>query len=156
MPHVTTLRRLAAMSLAEIAGRGKQETAKVIEALAGPRRDDVRALLGRSAPAFADSGALVDMLRNEAPKRFFAGVENPAGIANDFPIHRDAVVAAADKSMAGRFDLLGFESLSFGDPIDWQRDPVSGRRAPSVHWSRVDALDASTVGDSKVIWELNR
>lgn len=66
------------------------------------------------------------------------------------------VVGRADKILAGRFDLLGFEELSFGDPVDWQLDPVSGRRTPDVHWSRVDPLDASSVGDHKVVWELSR
>ena len=28
--------------------------------------------------------------------------------------------------------------------------------APRVHWSRLDPLDPATVGDSKVVWELNR
>jgi hypothetical protein len=40
--------------------------------------------------------------------------------------------------------------------VDWHLDPVAGKRAPTVHWSRVDPLDRSTVGDSKVTWELNR
>jgi hypothetical protein len=43
-----------------------------------------------------------------------------------------------------------------GDNIDWHRDAVSGNRAPLVHWSRINPLDADAVGDSKVTWELNR
>jgi hypothetical protein len=73
-----------------------------------------------------------------------------------FPSERDRIIAAADDALAGRFDLLGYRGLSFGDPIDWHLDPVSSRRSPRVHWSRVDALDPATVGDSKVVWELNR
>ena len=52
-----------------------------------------------------------------------------------------AIVDAADSIVAGRFDLLGYRGLGFGDPIDWHLDPVNGRRAPLVHWSRIDALD---------------
>jgi hypothetical protein len=63
---------------------------------------------------------------------------------------------AAERIMSGRFDLLGYKDLDFGDPIDWHLDPVSGRRAPRVHWSRIDPLDAQRVGDVKVTWELNR
>jgi hypothetical protein len=66
------------------------------------------------------------------------------------------VIVAADRACRGTFDLLGYRDLHFGDPIDWSLDPVSGRRAPAVHWSRIDPLDGQTVGDSKVIWELNR
>jgi hypothetical protein len=40
--------------------------------------------------------------------------------------------------------------------VDWHLDPVSSRRAPLVHWSRLDPLDSQIVGDSKVVWELNR
>src|SRR4029077_4331145 len=67
-----------------------------------------------------------------------------------------SVLIAAYHASHGRFDLLGYKALDFGDPIDWHLDPVAGRRAPQVHWSVLDPLDASQVGDSKVIWELNR
>ncbi len=58
--------------------------------------------------------------------------------------------------LSGRFDLLGYQHLSFGDPIDWHLDPVHGRRAPRLHWSAIDPLDPALVGDSKVVWELSR
>jgi hypothetical protein len=73
-----------------------------------------------------------------------------------WPEHARAIVERADDAAAGRFHLLGHASLSFGDPIDWQLDPIAGLRAPLVHWSRVPYLDASVVGDHKVVWELNR
>lgn len=66
------------------------------------------------------------------------------------------IIARADCVCAGRFDLLGYRDLSFGEPIDWHLDAVSGRRSPLVHWSRLDPLDGTVVGDSKVVWELNR
>ena len=46
--------------------------------------------------------------------------------------------------------------LQLDDPIDWHRDLVSGKQAPQVHWSEIDPLDPEKVGDSKVVWELNR
>src|SRR4029077_14684511 len=30
------------------------------------------------------------------------------------------------------------------------------RRSPLLHWSQIDPLDPALVGDSKVVWELNR
>jgi hypothetical protein len=66
------------------------------------------------------------------------------------------LIAGADRALDGRFDLLGYGGLSFGRPVDWHADPVSGRRAPFVHWARLNPLDHATVGDSKVVWELNR
>ena len=62
----------------------------------------------------------------------------------------------AERLHSGRFDLLGFNGLDFGTPVDWHLDPVHQRRAPLVHWSRVPYLDPDAVGDHKVIWELNR
>ncbi len=72
------------------------------------------------------------------------------------PAERDAVLGQADGILEGRFDLLGYARLEFGSPVDWHLDPVSGRRAPLHHWSRVRYLDHDVVGDHKVIWELNR
>lgn len=62
----------------------------------------------------------------------------------------------ADRAVDGVFDLLGHEQVSFGEPIDWHLDPSSGTRAPMRHWSRIDYLDPATVGDYKLLWELNR
>lgn len=65
-------------------------------------------------------------------------------------------VAHAQRVKDGRFDLLGFDGLDFGTPVDWSWDPVNELRAPSVHWTRVPYLDPSIVGDHKIVWELNR
>lgn len=62
----------------------------------------------------------------------------------------------AEAARVGRFDLLGYRGLSFGQPIDWQRDPLRDKRAPAAHWSRVPYLDVAVVGDHKLVWELNR
>jgi hypothetical protein len=83
-------------------------------------------------------------------------------IAAQFPGVRDEARSQAEAILAGRYRLLGYRNLSFesasvsGEPsIDWHRDPVHDRRAPSLHWSRVPFLDPS-VGDHKIVWELNR
>jgi hypothetical protein len=72
------------------------------------------------------------------------------------PESRAAIVAGADNVRAGRFDLLGYHGLWFGDPIDWRLDPVSGRRSPLAHWTVIDPMDGAVVGDPKVVWELSR
>ena len=66
------------------------------------------------------------------------------------------LIERASSIVDGRFSLLGFEDLSFGEPIDWQREPISGKRAPDLHWSQLNFLDRDVVGDKKIIWELNR
>lgn len=66
------------------------------------------------------------------------------------------LIARAERIVADRFDVLGYEGLSYGSPVDWQRDPVSGRAAERVHYSHVPYLDSERVGDHKVTWEVNR
>jgi hypothetical protein len=67
-----------------------------------------------------------------------------------------ALLEQAGRIVSGRFDLLGFRELDFGSPPDWHLEPVSHKRAPRAHWSRIDYLNASVVGDKKITWELNR
>ena len=47
------------------------------------------------------------------------------------PRHNE-LIAKADRIISGKFDLLGFKDLSFGDPIDWHFEPISGKRIPLV------------------------
>ncbi|MGZ4203619.1 MAG: alginate lyase family protein, partial [Thermoleophilaceae bacterium] len=137
-----SLARLRRMSTAEIVFRGRQEAFKWLE----------RSPLARRNGHLPAAGAL-------DRERFFPGPTDPASaelVRERDPAAAAAVVAWAARARAGSFDLLGYEGLSFGDPLDWQLDPVSGVRAPLVHWSRLDVLDRGQVGDSKVQWELGR
>jgi uncharacterized heparinase superfamily protein len=98
----------------------------------------------------------------QRPSRF---VLNPAGrpaIAAAaralFPSAPQSAARTATAVVEHRYDLLGFENLSFErdrSPVDWHFDPVHDRRAPAVFWSRVPYLDPRC-GDHKIIWELNR
>jgi len=75
-----------------------------------------------------------------------------------FPSATREAVRRAGLVLSGKYDLLGYKELTFGnaeDVVDWHLDPVSGRRPPFKFWSRVPYLDPK-VGDHKVIWELNR
>lgn len=69
---------------------------------------------------------------------------------------REQIIARADRIMAGSFDVLGLTGLSYGLPVNWQLDPLSGRSAPLVHFTRVPYLDTDVVGDHKLTWEVNR
>ena len=148
--------RIASMSAAEIAERGRQETRKLLDRWGAPvvRRPPA----GRPA-ARQDGHRLLAAFRESIGRRFFAGAADgrtPALLAERMPAARHRTIADADALCAGRFDLLGYRGLRFGDPIDWRLDPVSGRRSPLEHWSRLDPLDPDEVGDAKVVWELNR
>lgn len=92
--------------------------------------------------------------------RFFHGFENleksVAELRSRWPETAQRIVEQADRICEGRFDLLGFTNVSFGDPIDWHFEPFSGKRVPLLHWSKLDYLDAGVAGDKKIVWELNR
>ena len=107
-----------------------------------------------------DPGALLARFRARAGAGFFAGPADPAATARlvraRAPEHAAETVAFAERVLAGRFDLLGYQGLDFGKPVDWHCDPVARKRAPLVPWSRVPYLDRKKVGDHKVVWELNR
>ncbi len=146
-------RRLLRMHLDEVAHRGRQALYKHLDRLAaGSRAAD-----GRSSHR-ASVWALDDVAERGAGS-FFAGVEDPrtrALLARRFPQERATTLRLADGVCRSRFDLLGYRGLSFGDPVDWHLDPISGKHAPLEHWSRLDPLDAEQYGDVKVVWELNR
>ena len=138
------------MGPGEISSRARHELSKWIDRRADPRRS---ALQGSTATE------LVERCLEGAPTRFFAGASDSRVqevLHGRFPDTGPRIIEAADRLLQKRFDLLGYRDLSFGDPIDWHLDPVARRRAPLLHWSRLDPLDAEMVGDSKVVWELNR
>ncbi len=137
------------MGFAEISCRARHEVSKWVDRRADPRRRTFEGSIS----------AEVDSWVNEMVPRFFAGPGDPripALMHERLPDSVHRIVAAADCALEKRFDLLGYRDLSFGDPIDWHLDPVAKRRAPIVHWTLLDPLDATIVGDSKVVWELNR
>jgi hypothetical protein len=152
---VKRLKRIASMSLAEIGHRGRQQGSKWLDRWrpdAEPR--DARAVLRRHAPRL-DPRAVVDAVKDTFDRRFFRGTDARATARHD-AAYIDEITREADRLLTGRFDLLGHRDLSFGDPIDWHRDPVWHRRSPDTHWSLIDVLDPAVVGDSKIVWELNR
>ena len=164
----TVLRKLRGRSASELRARGLQVANTWLERLGlsgevGEPNDArfwrrLSPEMRRTIPA-GDAGGLLAAFR-AGPNRFFAAFDDSqatvAELRRRWPRAEREIVARADAICAGVFDLLGYDRLSFGSPIDWHRDPVAGRVAPRVHWSRIDYLDPTLVGDHKVIWELNR
>jgi Heparinase II/III-like protein/Heparinase II/III N-terminus len=150
------LRRLAQMPLPELAGRCQQEVCKRIDRLNASETFEWRRVIQEQNREFADPASVSLVLHERMPARFFAGASDASSIGAAFPEHRRQITNAAGELVQGRFSLLGYRGLWFGNPIDWHLDPVWARRSPREHWSRLDPLDAETVGDSKVVWELNR
>ena len=90
---------------------------------------------------------------------FFAPGQLPVLLSllrDRLPQQAEQIIQRAEKICRHRFDLLGYEDLDYGDEIDWHCDRVHDKRAPRKPWFKVHYLDFSEVGDSKIIWELNR
>src|SRR5262249_34478801 len=150
-----TVSRLLRLGPSEVIGRGRLEVSKRLDRLrlAHGASHDAGVVFGhlartRELDAIARDAqnggrpAAVDRLfewwRAAGARSFFEGAvhpDTPAVLDHDMGEARTQVLAAADAICRGEFDLLGYRSLRFGDPIDWHLDPVSGRRAPLCHWS---------------------
>jgi len=72
------------------------------------------------------------------------------------PREADAIIREADAICRHQFPLLGYEKLDYGPVIDWHFDPVHRKHSPLKPWFKINFLDFQTVGDHKIIWELNR
>ena len=139
------------MPVHEVVARGRQEASKWLTRLADGNRPVTLPARGATA--------LQDHVRERVSTQFFEGAATAEATARRIERIADSgqrIISIADAICRGRFDLLGYRGLDFGDPVDWHLDPISGRRAPLVHWSRLDPLDTALLGDSKVVWELNR
>jgi hypothetical protein len=88
-----------------------------------------------SAGRPAEPTALLAHAHAHAP-RFLGAFDDPAATVAALrarcPGDEAEVLARAERVLAGRFDLMGHRGLSYGDPIDWQCDPLAGTRAPMV------------------------
>ena len=174
--RINQLKRLRGKGFREIADRGRQEFAKLNERVLGASSAELSdsQLFVEIDPASRNGNGegsvrlILDRIRSSTvspnrssiPLPFFASLSNRetmcAIIKQRFAADREALLDSAERAIAGRFDLLGFGDLSFGDPIDWHLDPTTGKRTSLVHWSKIDYLDSNIAGDKKVIWELNR
>jgi hypothetical protein len=104
---------------------------------------------------------LLSHFRARGGPRLFPSFDRPAETVDALrrrigPSGVRACVEKAEQILEGRFDLLGFEGLSFGCPIAWRSEPLSGKQTPRTHWSRIDYLNPEVSGDKKITWELNR
>lgn len=110
--------------------------------------------------ASAIAALIIDRIRNSGVQTFFPSLAHRADInvlmASRFADQRKAIINRAERILSGKFDLLGFTGLKFGNPVDWHLEPVSGKRTPLVHWSKINFLNPEVAGDKKITWELNR
>lgn len=170
--RLAQLEKLRGKSPRELRVRGAQELAKLNERVFGTAELSDDALFRRIDPHSRNGNAegsamlILERIRSSTVGasttglRFFPALASrdqvSSIIKHRFPEERRALLERAERAIKGRFDLLGFDDLSFGDPIDWRLEPTSGKRSPLVHWSKINYLEPAVAGDKKVTWELNR
>jgi len=155
------------MSLDEIVGRTQQEVFKLADRILISQRKEMSdgRLFREFKPAFRYGGG--GGTTNFLQRRWQDGIgiflfqlsdrHRLLEITSDrFADERLAIISAAQKVIAGKFDLLGYTDLEFGNPVDWHLDPTTWERAPLVHWSEINPVGPIGKGDLKVIWEINR
>jgi hypothetical protein len=164
LSSLSRLSKLRSMSAAEVLHRIRYA------ALISRERRDYRA--GRLASPDRLEHALIDRLlgsqwerkliasRIEHRHRFFRSVGEPDVLrslfATTFSHERAQTLDHAAKARRQQFEFFGAEFECPGK-IDWQADPVSGRRWPATYHAdcRVHGGDVG-FGDVKYVWELSR
>lgn len=166
---LTKLRKLKGRSATELRVRGAQALATYAERSGLSRQARVPSDAGllrlldasQFSSATLSARSLLEHFRSRTRPRFFASFADRDETVREFRRRfgqraEEAIVERAERIIEGRFHLLGFQDLAFGNPPDWHLEPVAGKRTPLVHWSRIDYLDAEVAGDKKIVWELNR
>jgi hypothetical protein len=164
---IDTLRKLKGRSLKEIRVRSEQALSARTEQIG----------LSGKLPTVEEFADLIDKshFNNENPSpeqllaafnqngkdTFFQSFANKEKTLETFRRRFGGVASAsvldrAERILEGRFDLLGYQNLDFGEPVEWHYEPVAGKRAPLKHWKQFDELSTRETGDKKIIWELNR
>jgi heparinase II/III-like protein len=148
------LAKIRKFSVDELQVRGAQKLAAFAERRGWSSLNSLPSDKSFQALVKFDPEAFLAHFRSRAQPRFFPGFDDQQQVVAALRDH-DLLRRCAD-IIEGKFDLLGLKGLDFANPIDWHFEPISGKRSPLVHWSRVEELDAAKSGDKKIIWELNR
>src|SRR5438046_2176000 len=161
MQHMSSgfaqLKRLRGKSIKELRVRGRQELSKLGERLFGLSEGEMsdRTFLGYIKPdnvlgsVEATAASIVDRVytstnsdADSIHQPFLPSVRRRKERGNimrrRFQREQQDIIDRAESAIRGRFDLLGFKDLSFGDPPDWLLEPISSKRASLVHWSKIN------------------
>ena len=65
----------------------------------------------------------------------------------------DRLLAAADRILAGQWDVFALRGTTLGFPPDWNVDPLTKKRSPMSFGKTIDYRDERVVGNSKYLWE---
>jgi hypothetical protein len=147
-----TLSRFRGRSFAELRERGRQALSARLERLqladgrANQRRTSRAPRLDLSAERwFASFAAMRE-----------GACDIAAALAHADPQTARELDRLSDDLQSGVVALMGHEPLQVGTPPHWHIEASKGLQIPRKHWSLIDHLDVSVVGDHKIVWELNR
>ncbi|WP_245909132.1 heparinase II/III family protein [Mycobacterium neglectum] len=142
--------RLKAMSPHETAWRASRAAASLQDRTAASERTSDSAITG----ATQDWGDLLQRFRGGLGRPVLLDADRAQRIAVE---HRSAVnelIAEADRLVAGQRRYFGYPTADLGTDVDWNYDPVSNYRWPTVRSTKINHRTAPS--DPKWIWELNR
>ena len=124
--------------------------------------DELRSQPAQFRPEFQSLSAtgLLKHFRNRTAPSFLPGFANPDSTSRLqrklFPEESQRLLETARRiAQEHRWPLLGFGEQDFGDSINWNRDPLSGRLWPLDYHATIP-LWHNDGSDIRVLWELNR
>ena len=88
------------------------------------------------------------------PRAWLFGQE--AGLLDAWHRHFRLDKPSLTHLLSGRIDFFGHAPLDVGNPVQWHKDPLTGRVAPLQFGKRLNYRDESRVGNVKFLWELGR
>ena len=109
--------------------------------------------VGRKVQSAAERTGL-GLARAPLPTTVKRGNAWVAELPSHFDVRR--YTAAADRILAGRFDVFALRDVDLGFPPRWNTDPKTGVVAPLRFGKELDYRNSAQVGDIKYLWEINR
>src|SRR3954453_16689366 len=139
------MRRVSRMSPGEVVWRFREQAVRRAWAARQVRPGQVAGL-----PPLDGKG-----IRPRAERKF--GPALAADAAARVPAQaKEAIIADADKIMAGEWTMLGVTRTDMKDP-DWFRCPATGQRSdPETYAFGGNYRDESGLGNIKQVWEVSR
>jgi hypothetical protein len=141
---------LALEALRFSAGREGWRQSRLQAALRPCSRELEAAGVAASRGRFSRAHVLLRLHFEHRASRFPIDPSEKSRIVASIRSHDDGAADAARRRaepiLQHRYDLLGYQGLSFesgSQRIDWHRDPVHQRNAPVRFWSRVPYLDSA-------------
>jgi len=83
-------------------------------------------------------------------------VERPPWIYPDLEIDESTLLCEAERSLENCSPIFALSDGISGAEWEWNRDPLTGIRAPLTFGKGLDYRDQSLVGNIKYLWEPNR